>query len=79
MKLFFYFIPLILQPGELPVPKKSQPHQKFGEYDIMDFLAEKWFFLLAILFMIFLLWLYFRDKKKEEKLKQEERDRARQN
>lgn len=70
---------LLLQPGELPVPKDSKPNQKFGAYNIMDFIQDKWFYLLAILFMVFLLWYYFRDKKKEEQLKKEEQDRANMN
>jgi len=70
---------LFLQPGELPIPKKSKPDQTFGNYSLMDFISGNWFYLLAILFMVFLLWFYFRDKKKEEKKKQEERDKARMN
>lgn len=70
---------LVLQPGELPIPKDSKPDQKFGNYSLMDFITENWFFLLAILLLVFLVYLYLRDKKKEEKKKQEERDKAQMN
>lgn len=73
----YYF--LLLQPGELPIPKDSKPNQKFGAYTIMDFIEDKWFYLLAILFMVFLLWFYFRDRKKEEQLKKEEENKHRMN
>ncbi|HLS30541.1 MAG TPA: hypothetical protein VK021_06770 [Flavobacteriaceae bacterium] len=70
---------LVLQPGELPIPKDAKPDQKFGNYSLSDFISANWFFLLAILLLVFLVFLYLRDKKKEEKRKQEERDRARMN
>lgn len=71
---------LFLQPGELPIPKDAKPYQKYGNYSLMDFLTENWFFLLAILLLIFMVWVYLRDRKKEEKKKrEEEQDKARLN
>lgn len=70
---------LVLQPGELPIPKDSKPNQKFGNYNLMDFITENWFFLLAILLLLFLVFLYLRDKKKEQLKEQEERDKTQMN
>lgn len=67
MALFLHFYTfLFFQPGELPVPKDSKDNQIFGNYTFSEFIAEKWFYLLAILFMVILLLVYFREQKKDQ-------------
>lgn len=61
---------LLLQPGELPVPRKTRKDQEFGNFTLNDFLSENWFYLAAILFIVVLLVFYLKQTKKEREEKE---------
>lgn len=63
------FTVLVVQPGELPVPKKSKQNQIWGNFTLMDFLEANWIYLGSIVLLIVLLVFYNLNKKAEEKKK----------
>lgn len=63
------FTVLVVQPGELPVPRKSKQNQIWGNFTLMDFLEANWIYLASIVFIIALLIFYNFSKKAEEKKK----------
>lgn len=60
---------LLLQPGELPVPRKTRKDQEFGNFTLNDFLSENWLYLTGVLFIIALLVFYLKQTKKEREEK----------
>lgn len=71
VSLFFLKINalLLLQPGELPIPRKSRKDQEYGNFTLNDFLAENWLYLGAILLIVLMLVFYLRQTKKEREEK----------
>lgn len=78
MYAFLFYI-LLLQPGELPIPKDSKPYQQFGNYTFIEFIKGNWFSLSAIVLMVALLLFYFYQTKKIKEKEEKDKNKNQMN